>query len=123
MTLGISTMLQHAIAKSLQPNLQGTMQAVAQPLDAKQILDQMSNGKWRVFQKIGWGPSETRSTTENVVLAFVHLPSVNPAIASRSFVVAAQVAVPDAKEENLGLAGLKMQALLDATISEYIQLD
>ena len=113
MTLGLSTMLQHAIAKQLNNN-----KKVESGQMAKAILDDASGGKWRVFQKIGWGPSETRSTTENVVLAYVCLPNAQD---PRTFVVAAQVAVPEANDQNLPRAGLKMQALLDAAIAQYLQ--
>ncbi len=107
MTLGISTMLQHAIVNAI------TKKDVSDP---KRVLDELTNGEWRVFQKIGWGPSETRSTTENVVLAHVCLPHFQ---GGREFTVAAQVSVPEAKEENLPLAGKKMQALLQMSLAEY----
>jgi hypothetical protein len=114
MTLGISTMLQQAIAKHLSNNNQ-TMT----PQIAKTTLDKATKGQWRVFQKIGWGPSETRSTAENVVLAYVCLPHYQ---GGKSFVVAAQVAVPEAKDENVALAGEKMQALLDNSIAQYLSI-
>lgn len=112
MTLGISTMLQQAIAKNLHER-----DVYMTPEIAKNILDNATNGQWRVFQKIGWGPSETRSSTENVVLAYVCLPHYQ---GGKAFVVAAQTAVPGAKDENVGLAGLKMQALLDSAIAQYL---
>lgn len=117
MTLGISTMLQRAIVKALEKDNS------RKEINPKQLLDEVSGGKWRVFQKIGAGPSETRSTSENVVLAFVHLPSIDPSFQSRSFVIAAQVSVPEAKEENVALAGIKMQSLLDSAMIEYFRLD
>lgn len=113
MTLGISTMLQQAIAKHI-----GSSDNIGPQL-AKRLLDDATQGEWRVFQKIGWGPSETRSTSENVVLAHVCLPYYK---GGRSFVVAAQVAVPGAVEENVALAGIKMQALLDKSVSEYLSV-
>lgn len=107
MTLGISNMLQHALANAISgENLN----------DPKAYLDSITDGKWRVFQKIGWGPSETRSTTENVVLAHVCLPNLD---GGREFTVAAQVAVPENKEENLSLAGNKMQTLLQNSFRQY----
>jgi hypothetical protein len=112
MTLGISTMLQQAIAKHLSNNNQ-TMT----PQIAKSTLDKATKGQWRVFQKIGWGPSETRSTSENVVLAYVCLPHYQ---GGKAFVVAAQVAVPEAKDENVALAGEKMQVLLDKSMAQYL---
>lgn len=114
MTLGISTMLQQAIAKHVSKNSQ-----IMTPEAAKDTLDNATNGQWRVFQKIGWGPSETRSTSENVVLAYVCLPHYQ---GGKAFVVAAQVAVPEAKDENVALAGEKMQALLDRTIEQYLSV-
>ncbi|WP_371193722.1 hypothetical protein [Glaciecola sp. SC05] len=107
MTLGISNMLQHAIANAINGK---------NVSDPKAFLDNLTDGKWRVFQKIGWGPSETRSTTENVVLAHVCLPHFQ---GGREFTVAAQVAVPEAKEENLSQTGEKMQALLQASLTQY----
>lgn len=112
MTLGISTMLQQAIAKYLSRS-----DAIITPAIAKNTLDKATKGQWRVFQKIGWGPSETRSTSENVVLAYVCLPHYQ---GGKAFVVAAQTEVQGAKDENVGLAGLKMQALLDSAISQYL---
>jgi hypothetical protein len=107
MTLGISTMLQHAIVNAI------TGKNISDP---KALLDELTNGEWRIFQKIGWGPSETRSTTENVVLAHVCLPHFQ---GGREFTLAAQVAVPEANENKLSLAGKKMQALLQTSLSQY----
>ncbi len=138
MTLGVSTMLQKALARNLLALAQNQSNDAGYPTElapkdilsspisaknAKQILDDYSDGKWRVFQKIGWGPSETRSTSENVVLAYVYLPSANPAQNNKVFIVAAQVAVPEAKEENVALAGLKMEALLSNSMSQYLRID
>lgn len=66
MSAGISVMLQYAIANSIQAN-KGTSTSKS----AKVILDEASQGEWRVFQKVGWGPKDTRDTTEVVVLAHV----------------------------------------------------
>lgn len=107
MTLGISLMLQRAIVNAIT----GTEVA-----DPKKVLDELTNGKWRVFQKIGWGPSETRTTTENVVLAHVCLPNFQ---GGREFTVAAQVSVPEDSENNLPLAGIKMQRLLQRSLRQY----
>lgn len=107
MSLGISTMLQHAIVNAIiGKNVN----------DPKAVLDKLTDGKWRIFNKIGWGPSETRSTTENVLLAHVCLPHFQ---GGREFTVAAQVSVPEAKEENLSLAGRKMQALLQTSLGQF----
>ena len=144
MTLGISTMLQQAIAKNISDtNIPMTPQL------AKTILDKATNGQWRIFQKIGWGPSETRSTSETVVLAYVCLPyyvgktmsksahnytdnstgknadhnhsstSTNGNETGRAFVIAAQIALPEAKDENVALAGLQMQTLLERSLAQY----
>jgi hypothetical protein len=117
MTLGISTMLHQSLAKHM---LNGDKNTQILPKQAKVELDKVSKGQWRIFQKIGWGPSETRSTSENVVLAYVCLPHYKQ---GRAFIVAAQTSVADAKEENVALAGLKMQALLDSAIDEYLRID
>jgi len=114
MTLGISSMLQQAIAKHLY-----TGKLEMTPALAKTTLDNATQGQWRVFQKIGWGPSETRSSAENVVLAYVCLPNYQ---GGKAFVVAAQAEVAGAKEENVAFAGLKMQALLDDTMHEYLSV-
>ncbi len=143
MTLGISTMLQLAIAKAIEPANTGgdaiekmsandTQSITSTDSDdnnmnenarassqwAKSVLDNATNGEWRVFQKIGWGPSETRSTSENVVLAYVILPNYK---GGKAFVVAAQTAVPEATEANVALAGLKMQSLLDKSVSQLFR--
>ena len=57
------------------------------------------------------------------MLAYVYLPSANPAQNNKVFIVAAQVAVPEAKEENVALAGLKMEALLSNSMSQYLRID
>ncbi|MDT0595353.1 hypothetical protein [Glaciecola petra] len=116
MTSGISNMLQMAIASNISDT------EINDTTEAKIALDTHYDGKWRVFQKIGWGPSETRSTSENVVLAYVSLPHPHDPKQSRSFVVAAQVAVPEASEANVTKAGQKMQTLLNRGIARYMQL-
>jgi hypothetical protein len=109
MTLGISTMLQQAIANAM------VGESVVEP---KETLDALTQGEWRVFQKIGWGPSETRTTTENVVLAHVCLPHFQ---GGREFTVAAQVSVPQADEANLPLAGKKMLNLLQVSMDKLLR--
>jgi hypothetical protein len=109
MTLGISTMLQQAIANAM----------VGENVDnPKKTLDELTQGEWRVFQKIGWGPSETRSTTENVVLAHVCLPYFQ---GGREFTIAAEVGVPVAADANLPLAGQKMLALLQVSMNKLLR--
>jgi hypothetical protein len=46
MMQGINTMLHNAIAGKL-------------PSYPKKVLDEATQGQWRIWQKIGWGPSET----------------------------------------------------------------
>lgn len=112
MMLGISNMLQHALAKAISGK---------QNIDPKAILDTATKGQWRVWQKIGWGPSETRGAGENVVLAHVCLPHYQ---GGREFTIAAQAvssarhAEPD--EIDVGYAGLKMQTLLDNSMTQLL---
>jgi hypothetical protein len=97
MKSGISNMLQIAIAQAISgKNINNDLEL------AKLILDHHTKGEWRVFQKIGWGISETRSATETVVLAHVCLPYFQ---GGREFTVAAQAAIK-----------------LDADISEMEQM-
>lgn len=98
MMQGISQMITQSLAQVLAPN---------DPRPAKQVLDELTQGQWRVWQKIGWGPSETRSTTEVVMLAHVYLPFIQ---GGREFTLAAQNSVSGASEENLAATGLQMQA-------------
>lgn len=98
MMQGISQMISESLAHALAPN---------DTRPAKQVLDELTQGQWRVWQKIGWGPSETRATTETVMLAHVYLPFIQ---GGREFTLAAQNSVPDASEENLAATGLQMQA-------------
>lgn len=110
MSAGISVMLQHAIASSIQTKTDKNK-------SQKVILDEASKGEWRVFQKIGWGPSETRGTTEVVVLAHVCLPYYQ---GGREFTVSAQVAVPKADDSLLPAAGKKMQRLLEKSLNKLL---
>ncbi|MGQ8366989.1 hypothetical protein [Glaciecola sp. 1036] len=105
MTLGISTMLHNAIASQLDSQK-----------SPKQALDDFSDGNWRVFQKIGWGPSETRGTTENVVLAHVCLPSKT---GGYQFTIAAQTAIEGQSEDLLPNTGKQMQSLLNQALASY----
>lgn len=111
MAAGISNMLQRALAKATE-NTKDNLSLQ----QAKSILDKASKGEWRVFQKIGWGPSETRGKSEVVVLAYVYLPHVNGGL---SFVIAAQTSVDEASEQNVALAGERMQLLLNAAMRNY----
>lgn len=109
MTQGISNMLHRAIANQID--------TTKSPSNA---LDDYSNGAWRIFQKIGWGPSETRGTTEGVVLAHVCLPNAEIPSQSMQFTVAAQVSVDHNAEANLPLAGKKILKLLNTSIKQYV---
>jgi len=116
MMQGISKMLTHAIAKSLSNN--EDLQLIGTAL-GKDILDEATSGEWRIFQKIGWGYSETRSAGETVVLAHVCLPHLQ---GGREFTIAAQTSVSGDKESLVGDAGLKMQKLLDKTVAGILAL-
>ncbi len=109
MLQGISRMLHHALAEAMAG------QAVNNP---KQVLDDATQGQWRVFQKIGWGPSETRTTGENVVLAHVCLPHYQ---GGREFTIAAQTSHPDATDESVNHAGIKMQRMLTQAMIQLLQ--
>ncbi len=108
MMQGISNMLHTAISKQLDNKK-----------SASNALDDVSDGKWRIFQKIGWGPSETRGTTEIVLLAHVCLPYATVPSHSKQFTIAAQVSVNENAEENLPIAGIKMLDLLQSSLLRY----
>lgn len=108
MMQGISQMITNALAKVLAPN---------DTRPAKQILDSLTDGKWRVWQKIGWGPSGTRSQTETVMLAHIYLPNIQ---GGREFTLAAQNAVPGADEENLAAVGMQMQANFEQAFTKLL---
>ena len=109
MALGISRILHQAIAEAI----------AGQPVNnPKRILDNATQGQWRVFQKIGWGPSETRNTGEHVVLAHVCLPYFQ---GGREFTIAAQTSHPEALDRSVNHAGIKMQRMLAATMTQLLQ--
>ncbi|MBT0585937.1 hypothetical protein [Alteromonas oceanisediminis] len=108
MMAGISRMLPNALAAVLEPN------STRSP---KAILDQATQGQWRIFQKIGWGPSETRMAGENVVLAHVCLPHFQ---GGREFTIAAQAAQSGYGDEFVNYAGMKMQDLLTRSLGELL---
>jgi len=107
MLAGISRILPRALARALAPD---------SGKDASVILDALTDGRWRVYQKIGWGPSETRGTSELVVLAHVCLPGVAATV--REFTVFARASVPgaDADESGVGEAGLKLGRVLERAL-------
>lgn len=100
MMSGISRMLHIALARALSPK---------DTRSPKVVLDELTDGNWRIFQKIGWGPSETRGMGENVLLAHVCLPREKK---MREFTLAARTEAPGTTEAAVDEAGLKMQQLL-----------
>ena len=108
MMAGISQMLHNALAAAIEPNSNDL------PVD---ILNRNTQGQWRVFQKIGWGPSETRGAGENVVLAHVCLPHYR---GGREFTLAAQTAQNGNGDIFVNYAGLKMQNLLTRSFIELL---
>ncbi|RDV26824.1 hypothetical protein DXV75_07510 [Alteromonas aestuariivivens] len=111
MMRGISLQLGMAIARAL------TLQPELNSEQAEKALNAVTGGKWRIHQKIGWGPSETRGTGENVMLAQVCLPLKTHTV---SFTVAAQASYPGASDESVLRSGQKMQQLLDGAMLELL---
>ncbi|MGQ4276848.1 hypothetical protein ACQ5ES_07360 [Pseudidiomarina sp. E22-M8] len=112
MMAGASLMPHRAVAAALQahlPQLEG--------LTTQQVLDQATNGNWRIFHKLGAGPSETRGTSEVVALAHICLPL---AAGTREFTVAAQASIDGNSYENVGFAGAKLEQLLKQTVQEIL---
>ena len=108
MSAGISHFLYNAIVHALD---------LSANRDVKIHLDNAFNGNWRVFQKIGWGPSETRGNGEVVMLAHVCLPMEG---GSREFTIAAQTSTPGEDDLAVSQSGLKMQDLLENAIKQLI---
>lgn len=106
MMQGISLMLHRAIALAISKDEQA---------DPKNVLEQATLGHWRIWQKIGWGASETRGAGENVVLAHVILPGYQ---GGREFTIAAQTAVSGDGDIYVNYAGQKMQTLLNQSMQE-----
>jgi hypothetical protein len=106
MLQGISLMLHNAVATAIAGEL---------PADPKKVLDKATKGQWRIWQKIGWGPSETRGTGETVVLAHVSLPHYQ---GGKEFTIAAQTAATGDGEIYVNYAGIKMQSLLTQSLVE-----
>ncbi len=112
MMAGASLMPHRAVAaalQALQPELEG--------LSPQQVLDQATNGNWRIFHKLGAGPSETRGTSEVVALAHICLPLAD---GTREFTVAAQASVDGNNYENVGHAGAKLEQLLNQSVQELL---
>ncbi|WP_102794928.1 hypothetical protein [Bowmanella denitrificans] len=106
MLMGMSTLVGDAIAKQLSTGA-----------DAKNALDKATDGQWRIFQKIGWGPSGTRGQSEVVMLAHVCLPSYQ---GGRAFTLAAQAGVPGDHDWQVNDAALKLQRLLDMSMVKLL---
>ncbi len=112
MMAGASLTPHRAIAQALQaeyPELEG--------LTVQETLDQATDGNWRIFHKLGAGPSETRGTSEVVALAHVCLPLAD---GTREFTVAAQASVDENTEANVGHAGEKLESLLRRTVQQLM---
>lgn len=116
MMQGIGTMLHTALAAAIsgeQPPAPAERNAWA-----KTILDEATDGQWRVFQKIGWGYSGTRTADEAVSLAHVCLPGYQ---GGREFTVAARANVPGEPGEKEGqAAALQLQALFDESMAKLL---
>ncbi|RUO63084.1 hypothetical protein [Pseudidiomarina insulisalsae] len=112
MMAGASLMPHRAVAKALQaqyPILAGR--------SLQDTLDTATGGNWRIFHKLGAGPSETRGTSEVVALAHICLPLHD---GTREFTIAAQTSVDDNTEANVGHAGAKLEDLLRRTIQQLL---
>lgn len=108
MMVGISHIVTNALADVIAPN---------DSRSAKEVLDSATNGQWRVWQKIGWGPSETRSTTEAVMLAHVCLGNYQ---GGREFTFSVQQSTQGADEANLPTVGKQMQQKLQHAFTKLL---
>jgi hypothetical protein len=111
MLAGISRFLPIALARALAPDTNE---------DAATVLDRRSHGRWRIYQKVGWGPSETRGTSELVVLAHVCLPAIDDT--GREFTLLARASVPGANldESGVGRAGIKLERVLTRALRSLL---
>ncbi len=112
MMAGASLTPHRAVAQALQAEYPELAE-----LSVQETLDTATNGNWRIFHKLGAGPSETRGTSEVVALAHICLPLAD---GTREFTVAAQASVPDNTEANVGHAGAKLETLLRRTVQQLI---
>ncbi|NVK56436.1 MAG: hypothetical protein HWE26_12530 [Alteromonadaceae bacterium] len=109
MQAGIGVLLAQAIANALAPGSDAS---------AKAVLDEQTGGRWRIFQKIGAGPSETRGQSETVLLAHVLLQlNKGPA---REFTLAVQTEVKGNSEAGVGRAAQKMQEVLNISMAQLL---
>lgn len=121
MSAGVSRLLPLAIAHNIAPNMASNMVLLAdEGKTVTRILDAATQGQWRVFQKVGWGYSGTRTAGEMVYLAHVSLPHFQ---GGKEFTIAAQVAVPGDDEALLYQAGRNMFTVLSETISQVLMQD
>ncbi|GGF76138.1 hypothetical protein GCM10011338_30360 [Alteromonas lipolytica] len=112
MQAGIGVLLARALAKAIAPGYLESGES------AKSVLDKFTAGNWRIFQKIGAGPSETRGQSETVLLAHVVLlPEDEP---PREFTLAVQTEVAGDSEAGVGRAGKKMQQVLDISMAQLL---
>jgi hypothetical protein len=109
MLQGISRILPHALANVIGQGNIGS---------PNQVLDLATQGQWRIWQKIGWGESETRGAGEVVVLAHICLPHYQ---GGREFTLAAQTSQVGKGEIQVNFAGLKMQQLLDTSLAKVLK--
>ncbi|KAA9132808.1 hypothetical protein F3N42_06250 [Marinihelvus fidelis] len=110
MRAGIGRMLHRALADAIVPEEPSKD-------DAKAVLDNATDGRWSVWQKLGAGPSETRGASELVMLAQVCLPGYQ---GGRTFTVAAQAGVPGATEENVSVAAQRLEQVLAITMRQLL---
>lgn len=115
-----------------KPNLDGGMMAGISQLihsglaahlpsegDAKSKLDAVAPG-WRVWQKIGWGPSETRGAGEMVMIAHICLPAYQ---GGRAVTLAAQASYPDATDASVYQAAGILQRRLDDALGVWLRIE
>jgi len=114
MLAGISTLLPRVLAATLRNT------SVDEVEDPKAVLDEVSDGRWRIYQKLGWGPSETRGMSELVVLAHVCLPQAD---GGREFTLLGRAAVPgaDVNEHGVGAAGIKLEAVIAQALPRLLK--
>lgn len=112
MMAGASLMPHRAVAAALQAHLPELV-----GLSTQQVLDQATDGNWRIFHKLGAGPSETRGTSEVVALAHICLPLAS---GTREFTIAAQASVQGNSYENVGFAGAKLEQLLIESVQALL---
>lgn len=117
MQAGISNILALAIYQHLEPDSKWQTLELE---DIEKKLNSITDGKWRIFQKVGWGYSETRGAGEMVYLAHVSLPFYKQ---GREFTIAAQVGIDGENENKVHHAGLTMLKVLKSAVAEVLQND